>query len=149
MKKGLTLGLAIVFAAIFVFGGKIADQPIYSEAEIEQYNNQVHEAYQKENDENQEEANQSNSQEAAGEESDLEGEMIRVIYPEGVEEGDRLVSSRITLEFESDAEIISATMNGLSISTTQATITTPGEYLIEVEDENGRTDQFVFTLVNP
>lgn len=77
------------------------------------------------------------------------GPHIVVDDPVELVSGGTVEYSRVYLKFFSNFDLVKATLNGKSVSLeyNDVMITTPGTYEVVIEDENGNTDSFVFTLI--
>ena len=140
MKKFLFIPLTLVLAAVLILGSRFAGKPLYTREEIESFNKEATERISR-SDAFVDEAGEENSLPSDG------SPVIRVNYPSGLENSGTVQSDRVYLRFDGENEIISASLNGMRISTTEAMITTAGTYEVVVEDVLGNVAEFEFTLI--
>lgn len=141
MRKILIVPLIILLMAVLFIGTRFANQPLYSEQEIQEYN----ESLVRTNSEHPQTDPEDEKDPPAPETAPPE---IRAVYPSGLKDRGTVTANRVYLEFSSDREIVSVTANGRTVpNLTDATITTEGTYEVVVTDNLDQESTFTFTLI--
>jgi uncharacterized protein YfaS (alpha-2-macroglobulin family) len=142
MRKFLFIPLAIIFIVVLIAGKMLSGAHMYSQDELNRFNETALE--KAESSKSFVDLEEADSKEPMAEEG---MPVISVAYPSSLEDGGSVESDRVFLKFSGESDIVKATLNGMSISTSQATITTRGTYRVVIEDEEGNEAEFGFTLV--
>lgn len=141
MRKKLIVPLIVLLIAVLFVGTRFANQPKYSDAEIQEYNESLSRIDIEELEMDLEEEDQTPDETSTS-------PVIRPKYPQGLKDKETVTADRVYLEFFSENEIVSVTANGRAVpNTTDATITTSGTYEIVATDDQGQKSTFTFTLI--